>query len=384
MESHFNKLYRDDRILVLAIDDDPEINTLLSHLLQSAGYRTITAEDGSMGIAIARRYRPNIVILDLCMPSMDGYTVCEKLKSHSATVDIPVVFGTAVEPTDDVISRCFDVGATDFISKPFNRVNLLARIRVVLREQAERENLRRLALEDSSTGLGNRRQFIRYVDEAIRTTRGDAPSPLEAEEYPGQPTASVLVLADIDDLSTVNDRFGYEFGDELTLTLAHLMRRLVSQDCKVGRIGGGRFGLVLTASSRQRGLALSERLRRTFSSIVFDADSAPKHFTAGFGLASYHGKRADFDADMYLMEADIALYAAKQSGRNGHAAYWQLDSDALPVVPFNKRSSRARARRPTQKAFLGVVEAEASRMPSSDQLSAVSDQLPAEPADDTD
>jgi hypothetical protein len=112
----------------------------------------------------------------------------------------------------------------------------------------------------------------------------------------------------------------------------------------------------LTRTSKQRALALAERLTKTFAAIVFDAATDPKHFTAGLGLACYAGEPADFDVDDFLRQADAALYAAKTAGPNRVVAYWQLDLDAIPVIPAHKRHSRAKTRRPTHRAFVAAPE----------------------------
>jgi diguanylate cyclase (GGDEF)-like protein len=345
MEDHLRQLEGDERPLILVIDDDPAMVRFLDELLRTAGYRAISAFDGAMGINIAEKYRPNIIILDLQMPGLDGCAVCKELKSRPLTAEIPVVFVTAAERTDEIISRCFEAGASDFIGKPISRVDLLARLRVVLREQAIREAYHRIATEDQPTGLNNRRQFLRDLDAAI------------AESFRSS-SETILILADIDGLAEVNDRLGHEFGDELILTFARLLLRQASSNCKAGRIGEDDFGMLLTNSTKERGLKLCERIRLTFASIVFDAAKDPKQFSAGFGLAAYGGDADDFDADQFMQQADTALYVAKQAGQNQVAAHWHLDPASLPNIPVQQRRSRSRTRQRTQQAFIGVPETE--------------------------
>ncbi len=371
MEDHLRQLQGDERPLVLVIDDDPAMVRFLDELLRTAGYRAISAFEGSMGITIAEKYRPNIIILDLRVPGMDGCAVCKELKSRPLTADIPVVFVTAAERTDEIISRCFDAGASDFIGKPISRVDLLARLRVVLREQAIREAYHRIATEDQPTGLHNRRRFVRDVEEAI------------AESYRTS-SESILVLADIDGLAEVNDHFGHELGDELILTFARLLLRLVSSNCQAGRIGADDFGMLLTNSTKERGLQLCERIHLTFASIVFDAAKNPKQFSAGFGLAAFGGEVDDFDADQFMLQADTALYVAKQTGQNQVAAHWQLDPASLPDIPDRRRRSRSKTRQRTQRAYIGVPETETgnARAAEPESSSPEADHAPSAPSGD--
>lgn len=350
MDPHLSDFEHDERPLVLVVDHDPKTIALLSHLLRAAAYRSISAEDGPMGISIAEKYKPDLIILDLEMPEMDGCATCKQLKARPTTADIPVLFATTAERTDETISHWFGVGAHDFITKPFNRVDLLARLRVILREQAVLETYRSLATEDPATGLGNRRQFIEDIRQAIAVARREA-------------TDSILLLTDIDSLTTVNDRHGHDLGDELILTFARLLKRLTSNDARPSRIGDDDFGLVLTRTSKQRALALAERLTKTFAAIVFDAASDPKHFTAGLGLACYAGEPANFDIDDFIRQADAALYAAKTAAPNRIVAHWQLDPDAIPTIPAHKRHSRAKTRCSTHRAFVGAPETEPQAKP---------------------
>ncbi len=348
MENKSSQPGRDSAPLILIIDDEPTTVTLVGRFLHKAGYRTVSAENGRMGIEIARKYKPNIILLDINMPDMDGYAVCEQLKSCHETEEIPVIFIAAVVKTDDILRQCFDVGAYDFIAKPVDRVVLDYRIRVVLREQAVREAYRRSATEDHATGLMNRRQFIKEVDQAVDTARAGA-----GEVF--------LILADIEGTEQANTRLGYEFGDELVLTFARLVHRFASLNYRSARIGSDEFGILMTNASKTQAVELADRVRCTFAAIVFDADSDPKHFTANFGLACYHGDPPDFNADAFLGQADIALCAAKEAGRNRALAFWQLDPDALPKFPPDVRHFRTRPRQPTQRAFVGALDPPAAQ-----------------------
>jgi len=343
---------RDQEPLILTIHETIESDAAIKKALHQSGYRTIAAEDGATGIIIAEKYSPHAVLLDAELPGMDACVLCEELKSRLPTADIPILFLTSARPTNEAIQRCFDAGAHDLITKPKANddeqktflTNLQARLRVVLREQALREAYRMLAIQDIQTGLENRRQCFLRLGDAIITARREK-------------MESILILGDIDKLGAINDRFGYDFGDEVILTFARLVRRFISPDCKAARIGGNTLAVILKNSSRDRGVAFCRRIAQTFGAIAFDADSEPKHVTVSFGLSSYDGHPADFNADRFMYEADVALFEAKDREQNRVCAYWDLPPQSLPAIAPQKRHARRKERHKSNRAYLGVPDA---------------------------
>ncbi len=341
MFTPYDGVSRDDAPLILLIDDQADTMRLIARMLQVAGYRTLSAEDGPTGINMAEKFSPQAILLDVQMPNMDGYAVCTELKARLATSDTPVIFLTGLDSTDELIKRCYEAGAHDLIYKPVSKVNLLSRLHVVMRDQALRDDYRRIATIDPQTGVNNRRQFFLYIADAIHAARRDG-------------TESILILGDIDNLGLVNDRYGYDFGDEVMLTLARILKRFVSADCKVGRIAGGTLGIVLKNSSQKSALAFCRRVGQTFAAIAFDAEAVPKHFTAKFGLAEYLGEPSEFDTDEFMRCADAALFAAAEAGHGGIRCYWDFDPEAIPVVTSDKQHARYQARKKTDHAYVGV------------------------------
>lgn len=337
MSRRFTTMEQEERPLILLIDDDPDMINLMSKLLQMAGYRTVYADSGSTGLAIAQKYKPDAILMNLQMPGIDGYTTCRELRSCYCTAEIPIVFVTAVELTDEVITKGLAAGANDFLRKTFTRQDLLTRVRVVLREHNRRDAYRKLATLDPTTGLANRRQSLSHIAEGIAS----------AQRHQSE---SILLLGDIDKLAAVEEQWGEELGNELIVTFSRLLNRFASSECLVGRIGGDEFIAVLLNSTKERGLTLADRLRRTFAAIAFDAERQPKHFSLSLGLASCDGRFEGPDPDAFMRQADVALFAAKQRGRGRHVAYWDLDPQNLPVIPPNKRHSRCQLRAGRRRA----------------------------------
>lgn len=332
---------RDDRPLILVVDDDPDMVNFLAAVTRDHGYRTTLASDCESALIISDKYRPNAILLDISLVGRDGFEVCREIKSNLGTADIPVIFVTGMDRTDELLSQCFELGAHDVIFKPVSRVDLLGRLRVVIREQHLREAYRKLALQDPFTNLANRRQLIIHITEALMASRRDG-------------STSGMIIADIDHLMVVNDRHGYDLGDELILTLSRLMRRLTGVNCKAGRLGGDELALVMKQTTPDAIKQTADRLRQTFAAIAFDAKTTPKHFTIGLGAAMYNGDPVTLDADTLLRQADTALYAGKLLGRGRVAAFWDMDPANLPVIEPGKRHSRTKRRERTNRSFVGV------------------------------
>ncbi len=330
---------REQAPLILVIDDASDSMRLVMSILQSAGYRTLSAERGATGIPMAEQYNPNAILLDIQMPEMDGWKVCRALKSRLSTSDTPVIFLTGLEETDEVIAKSYDAGAHDLIFKPIGKVNLLARLRVVLEEQMLRESYRQLAIKDSQTGLDNRGQFFLQLTDAVTSSKRDK-------------TSAFLILGVVDNWAVATERFGHAFGDEVMLTLARLMKRLDSSDSHAGRVAGDTLAVVMKNSDEQRALGVCERIRKTFAAIAFDAETDPKHFTASFGIAGFDGDDADYDPDTMMSEADVALCVAKDRGRGTSQAFWDMDPEAVRAISPEKRQARREVRRATHRAFI--------------------------------
>ncbi len=341
MNSGDNPIERQDAPLILVIDDAHDTMRLIVKALQSAGYRTIWAEDGATGIVIAEKYSPDAIVLDITMPDMDGLDVCREIKSRLDTSDIPILFLTGLDQSDEIIKQCYEAGGHDLLSKPFRSVALVARLRVILRERELREVYKRLATQDPQTGVDNRRQTFLNITDAIITARRSESN-------------SALIMADISNLSDINHRYGYEFGDEMILTFARLMKRFASPDCKIGRLTGGTLSIVLKNTTPERAVELAQRLSRTFSAIAFDAATKPKHFNANFGIACFDGRDESFDADHLLNQADIALNTAKSRAGCAILPYWELSPEVQAQVAPGKRRSRQKRREKSHRAFIAA------------------------------
>lgn len=291
-----------DRPVLLIVDDEPR-NTQLLYEIFKDDYEVCRAGSGEAALAFCRTRRPDLILLDIVMPDMDGYAVCQQLKSDFLVANIPVIFVTACgDPLQTV--RGLDAGGVDFIIKPFHLEVVRARVRshLVLKHQAD--VLRSLAMVDGLTGVGNRRYFDTLLKaEWRRSIRS------------GQPLA--LIIADVDLFKRYNDRYGHPAGDACLQSIATVLKSecLRSHDA-VARYGGDEFVCILPDTSQEGAVIKANELESAVRSlrIAHEASDPGSVVTISLGVASAHPVNGDNAADL-LACADEQLYFVKRSGR---------------------------------------------------------------------
>lgn len=349
-----NNIRSSDSALILVINDDKPVADMIATTLREVGYRTIIAETGDAGFSIAERYDPNAILLDVDIDGDRGFEICRNLKQQILTADTPVIFTTDKIDSDELIQCCFDAGANDLIAKPIRASLLLARIKVALRESNLREEYKRLAMMDQATGLDNRRRFFMHVTEAVSSCVRR-----QRNIY--------LLICDIDNLSSINSEHGYDLGDEIIVMLARLTKRLVSMECRVGRIAGDAIGIVLKTADQPAADAVANRVLRTFEAIAFDAGTNPKHFTLSIGMARREHDDTEVTPDELMARADTALACAKQRGGRQVCHHWEIDDEQLAQFPPQVRHARHETRRSTHRGTISVTpDADASAPDTSD------------------
>ena len=297
------------KILVV---DDAETNLLiLSNLLAEEG-DIFSATDGTQAIALAGSMLPDLILLDVSMPGMDGYEVCRHLKSDIRTRDIPIVFVTGRTEDNDQ-EKGLSLGAIDYILKPYSPLIVLARIRNHLALQkahrdlkAANEELTRLATTDFLTGVWNRRRFMELGEAEVARVRRSGRS-------------FGMAMMDVDHFKSVNDTHGHDAGDNVLRALAEAcVDRLRNVDI-VGRMGGEEFALILPETDPQGAMLTVERLREYLSELAIPIDSGTLTVTVSIGVTTVRDPSDTIEGA--LKRADEALYKAKGSGRNRTVAY---------------------------------------------------------------
>jgi diguanylate cyclase (GGDEF)-like protein len=283
----------------LIIDDSPDAQAVARARLSKENTEIICAGGGREGLELARAERPDLVLLDLDMPDMSGFEVCLALKRDPALWMIPVIFLTG---SGDMASKVkgLDMGAVDYVTKPFDAVELRARVRAALRTKRLQDLLATCAKIDPLTELGNRRA----LDEGLHQEWH------RVQRYGG---CFGFMMADLDHFKRINDTYGHACGDQVLREVASVLARHCRASDLVTRYGGEEFAVLLPAQDVGQCRQLAERCRQQIASTAILTANTSVPVTASFGVADSEGCQAPQDV---LSAADAALYQAKQAGRN--------------------------------------------------------------------
>ncbi len=290
---------------ILVVDDVPSNVQILAEVL-SYMYRIKVASNGADALEIAQREpQPDLILLDVMMPGMDGFDVCRRLKADMRTHNIPVIFATAKNSESDE-ELGLNLGAVDYITKPFVIPIAKARIRNHIRLKQQADLLESLSLLDALTDIPNRRRF----DEALAT---------EWARAKRDATPLSLIMIDIDHFKQYNDYYGHGAGDVcLQMVAAELAKGVVRPGDLVARYGGEEFVVILPETDQEAAGQIAERLRERIEklSIAHIYPKASSIVTISAGVATQSETSENLSAQMLHEAADKALYMAKAGGRN--------------------------------------------------------------------
>ncbi|MBL4783085.1 MAG: diguanylate cyclase [Porticoccaceae bacterium] len=281
--------------VVLIVDDAPSNIQLLAGLLNSS-YQIKVANGGLRCLELAEAEpSPDLILLDIQMPDMDGYEVCQRLKQSDNTKNIPVIFVTGKDQVEEE-ELGLSIGAVDYITKPYSPAIVEARIATQITLKQQSDALRNLAMRDQLTGLYNRHFLINVAEKRIS----------QAHRH-RQPLC--LIMIDVDHFKAVNDQHGHSVGDDVLREVARIFVVQSRNEDVVARFGGEEFVFLLDACDLEAGVSKAEKVRQSLE----DTRVQGLAITASFGLAQLaHGE--DFLG--LLNRADEAVYEAKSKGRN--------------------------------------------------------------------
>jgi two-component system cell cycle response regulator len=300
---------------ILVVDDHEDNIELLRARLEARGYEVEGASDGQAALDAVKRVCPDLILLDVMMPKMDGIEVVRRLKANADLPFIPVIMQTALDSTENKVEG-LDAGADDYITKPINfaeleaRVNSLLRIKSLQSDLAARERelselndkLRTISLTDGLTGVENRRSLEERLHEMWQHS-------VRLHE----PIA--LIICDIDKFKSVNDNYGHQAGDSVLKEFARLLKAEAREIDRVGRYGGEEFLLILSGTVLDAAVTFAERLREKVEGHTFSYAGGTLRRTMSCGVAASPHPRVK-DQEALLRAADDALYVAKETGRN--------------------------------------------------------------------
>jgi len=303
---------------VLIVDDSPTIRAALRGLVQKMGHSVIEAEDGSKALAIYAQDRPDLVLIDVVMPVMDGYEAARQMRHSRPDEWVPIIFLSSKEADQD-LDRAIEAGGDDYLVKPVSFVVLNAKIRALQRIESTRtkllemsrdlaaanRELESLSRQDGLTEIANRRYFDSYLlTEVKRASRERLPLS--------------LILADVDYFKAFNDCYGHQAGDDCLRRVAAALKAVGRRPADVAaRYGGEEFAMVLPSTAMEGAVDVAKSLARAIEALAIPhaRSSVSTQLTLSQGIASLIPAH-DTTSESIIEFADQALYQAKQQGRN--------------------------------------------------------------------
>ena len=306
---------------ILIIDDSQTSLALLKAHLQKMGLLTLLAQDAISGIKMAVGEQPDLILLDIVMPDIDGIETFKKLKANSRTSSIPIIFVTSNDQAKDKIS-CLELGAIDYVTKPFDRSELKSRINIVLRMIELQEKLLLHANTDELTNLVNRRRFFDILDREI----------LQAK-IRDNPLA--VIILDIDHFKSINGTYGHLGGDTILKQIGKILPENTYPLDVVARYSGEEFIILMPAISSDQAVKAAERLRRAVNQHLWQVSDEQISVTCSIGLARIDSNNL-LDSHDIIERADKALSAAKKRGRNCVVCWDEISPNEELKTPENR------------------------------------------------
>jgi two-component system, cell cycle response regulator len=293
--------------LIFVVDDSSLSRNGLSRLVEAAGHKVLCLAESVGAAEMIAEARPDLLLLDVVMPKVSGIELLRDLRSREILDSMPVIMVTAATEVEN-LREALDAGAFDYIRKPFDPVEVLARLRSALRTREYMEKLLYLAERDGLTGLYNHATILRELERSL-------------SDIAGTDSCVSVAMCDIDFFKRVNDEHGHQAGDAVLSGLGGLIASSLGATGKAGRYGGEEFCAILGGFDRAMAARWAEALRSHVAERSWEAGKGSIRFTLSFGIASVEGGPATCGDGLIgsrelLAEADRRLYAAKRAGRN--------------------------------------------------------------------
>lgn len=289
---------------ILAIDDSPDIHQLLRVRLKHLDIKLESATNANEAYERLEESSPDLILLDVCMPDANGFDLCRQFKLKPETANIPVIFLTGAADVDQKVLG-FEVGAVDYIAKPFDPAELNARVRAALRTKRYLDMLAQRAMIDGLTGLWNRANFDqRLMEEVAGAARYERPLS--------------LVMLDVDRFKSINDNYGHPFGDEVLQAVGDVLAKNARTTDVACRYGGEEFAVILRETDLVGANVFAERVRTQLEMLMIRHKGKQVAVTASLGISSNElcMNPMDLSRQWLVESADQALYKAKETGRN--------------------------------------------------------------------
>lgn len=305
-------------LTVLVIEDHPDQRDLLAIVLKREGYQVITAANGLEALEKLETENVQIALSDIMMPKMDGFELIKRIRANPALKNIYLILITARIQEGDRV-RGLDLGADDYITKPFSFSELLARVRVGTRVVQYQQHLEHQSQIDSLTGLFNRRAFEKKIHEEFeRSKRYHNP-------------LSVLIF-DLDNFKSINDTYGHHGGDAALVKISETLREMTRQSDFSARFGGEEFVMILPETDQDNALLVANKIHGAVRSSSFGTTNRPFALTVSIGVSSSSTRAYSTWREM-LDDADRAMYLAKNTGKDRVEIWEPEKKTSFPQAP---------------------------------------------------
>jgi diguanylate cyclase (GGDEF)-like protein len=308
---------------ILIVDDSPTIRAAMSQLVKRMGHSVIEAEDGDKALFIYLRDRPDLVLIDVMMPVMDGYEAARRMRDSSPDEWVPIIFLSSKEDDQD-LDRAIEAGGDDYLVKPVTFVVLNAKIRALHRIETMRNKLleasrelgtanrelEKLSRQDGLTGIANRRYFDSYLENEVRRAARDR-------------TSLSLILSDVDYFKAYNDCYGHQAGDDCLKQVAAALSSAGRRPADLAaRYGGEEFAIVLPGTVSEGAIDVAQAVDRVIAglAIAHSRSDVSQSITLSQGIVALIPDKETAPEDL-IQRADQALYQAKQQGRNRYIVF---------------------------------------------------------------
>lgn len=294
----------DKKKLILIVDDNPQNLQVLGNLLTKNGFKLGFAMNGIQTLKFLNEKEPDLILLDIIMPEMDGYETCEKLKADERYRNIPVIFLTAKVETEEIV-KGFQIGGVDYVTKPFVEEVLLARVKTHLALKEKTEKLFQLSTRDGLTNIANRRRFDEFLDsEWKRSLRS------------GDPVS--LIIIDIDFFKFYNDHYGHQKGDDVLKKVAKSIKGCALRASDLtARYGGEEFAIVLGNTDVENAWNIANKVCQAIRDLNIPHELSKVHdcVTVSVGAGTIIPNQKS-NKNSFIEQVDKQLYEAKKNGRN--------------------------------------------------------------------
>lgn len=288
---------------ILIIDDSKLNLIIMNDILVSEGFKITCLDTSTDILSKVIKIKPDVILLDLVMPNVDGFDVCKILKNEPNTSFIPIIMVTA--DTNPVsIKKALNLGAFDYIKKPFESIEVIARVNSAIKIGEYENKLRRLALKDGLTCLYNKKAFMKLFKREL------------ANQIRNEFNSAFLII-DIDNFKKINDTYGHQCGDSILRELAFLLVSSVRECDIVGRYGGEEFCILLTNISKKDSENVCERIIKTIENNKFNYSKQTINVTVSVG-AIFNKSDKTINTTNIIKIADDNLYTVKRTGKNNY------------------------------------------------------------------